>query len=100
MIRHLFMAEFKDDVSEEIRQKEIEDLRLMKEKIPGIVDLQVNHTTGWVGKKDMIMMTVDVATKEDFDVYLTHPYHAEYIRQTGIDYCKQESFVVGQIEFQ
>ena len=32
MIRHLFMAEFKDDVSEEIRKKEIEDLRRMNYK--------------------------------------------------------------------
>lgn len=99
MIRHLFMASFKEDVSEEIKQKEIEDLRAMKEKIPGIVDLQVNRTTGWVGEADRIMMTVDVATKEDFDVYLNHPYHTEYIAKTGEDYCIPESFVVGQIEF-
>ncbi len=99
MIRHLFMAAFKDGISEEIKKKEIEDLQAMKEKIPGIVDLQVNRTTGWVGDADRIMMTVDVATKEDFDVYLNHPYHTEYIAKTGIDYCEPDSFVVGQIEF-
>lgn len=99
MIRHLFMATFKDGISEEIKKKEIEDLRAMKEKIPGIVDLQVNRTTGWVGAADRIMMTVDVATKEDFEVYQKYPYHAEYIAKTGADYCKLESFVVGQIEF-
>ncbi len=71
----------------------------MKEKIPGIEDLQVNRATGWVGDADRIMMTVDVAAKEDFDVYLNHPYHTDYITKTGIDYCKTDSFVVGQIEF-
>lgn len=99
MIRHLFMAAFKDGISEDIKRKEIEDLRAMKENIPGIVDLQVNRTTGWAGEGDRIMMTVDVAAREDFDVYLNHPYHTEYIAKTGIDYCKQESFVAGQIEF-
>lgn len=99
MVRHLFMAEFKDDVSEEIRQKEIEDLKAMKDKIPGITDLQVGRTTGWVGKGDLIMMTVDTETKEDFEAFQAHSYHAEYISQTGADYCKPESFVVGQIEY-
>ena len=99
MFRHLFMAEFKDDVSEEIRRKEIDDLRAMKDKIPNILDVQANRTVGWIGKKDLIMMTVDVASKEDFDAFQAHPYHAEYISETGIKYCKPDSFVVGQIEF-
>lgn len=98
MIRHLFMAEFKDDVSDDIRQKEIKELRAIKDKIPNIVDIQVNRTVGWVGKKDLIMMTVDVVSKEDFDAFQAHPYHAEYISGTGIKYCKPDSFVVGQIE--
>ncbi len=98
MFRHLFMAEFKDDVSEEIRRKEIDDLRAMKDKIPNILDVQANRTVGWIGKKDLITMTVDVASKEDFDAFQAHPYHAEYISETGIKYCKPDSFVVGQIE--
>lgn len=98
MIRHLFMAEFKDDVSEEIRQKEIKDLQAMKDKIPEIIDLQVNRTVGWIGKKDLIMMTVDIASKEAFDAFQAHPYHADYISQTGLDHCKPDSFVIGQIE--
>ena len=92
------MAEFQDDVSEAIRQKEIEELRAIKDKIPNIIDVQVNRTVGWVGKKDLIMMTVDVASKADFDAFQAHPYHAEYISETGIKYCKADSVVVGQIE--
>ena len=98
MFRHLFMAEFKDDIPDEARQKEIEELRAIKDKIPNIIDVQVNRTVGWVGKKDLIMMTVDVASKEDFDAFQTHPYHAEYISDTGMKCCKPISFVVGQIE--
>lgn len=99
MIRHLFMGAFKDGISEEIKQREIEDLRAMKDKIPGIVELRVGRTTGWVGRADVIMMTVDMATKEDFDVYLRHPYHTEHIAKTGLEYCLPETFVIGQIEF-
>lgn len=98
MFRHLFMAEFKDDISEEIRQQEIADLRAMKDKIPYIKDLKANRTTGWIGAKDLIMMTVDVDSKEDFDAFQAHPYHADYIAGTGQKYCKPDSFVVGQIE--
>lgn len=98
MFRHLFMAEFKDDVSEAIRQKEIDDLRAMKDKIPYVIDVRVNRTLGWVGNKDLIMMTVDVASKEDFDAFQAHPYHAQYISETGKMYCKPDSFVIGQIE--
>ncbi len=43
-------------------------------------------------------MTVDVKSKEDFDAFQAHPYHAEYISKTGAEYCKSDSFVVGQIE--
>ena len=98
MFRHVFMAEFKDDVTEEIRQQEIEEMRAMKDKIPCIKDIKVNRTTGWVGKKDLIMMTVDVESKDDFEAFQAHPYHAEYIAGTGAKYCKADSFVVGQIE--
>ena len=44
------------------------------------------------------MMTVDVESKDDFEAFQAHPYHAEYIAGTGAKYCKADSFVVGQIE--
>lgn len=99
MIRHLFMADFKDGTSEEVKNKAIEDMRAMKEKIPCIAELCVNRTTGWAGAGDRIMLTVDVATKEDFEAYLNHPYHAGYIAKSGGDYCRPGSIIMGQIEF-
>lgn len=40
----------------------------MKERIPGIVDLQVGMSTGWAGPENQVVMTVDFATRADFDV--------------------------------
>lgn len=99
MIRHIFMARFKDEVTEEQKKQEVADMKAMKDKIPGVVALEVGITTGWVGMNDGVTMTVDFAKKEDFDRYMTHPYHADYINQTGIDLCVPESFAVAQFEF-
>ncbi|MDO4584941.1 MAG: Dabb family protein [Planctomycetia bacterium] len=99
MIRHIFIGTLKKGIPDEIRQKEVADMKAMKEKIPGIVALEVGFSTGWVGQENQIVMTVDFATKTDFDVYMTHPYHMEYIDKTGTEYFERSSFVAAQFEF-
>lgn len=99
MIRHIFIATFKDGISEAVKEQELADMRAMKDKIPGIVAQQVGMSTGWAGKENQVVMTVDFATKADFDAYMVHPYHADYINQTGLDYCETNSFVTAQFEF-
>ncbi len=98
MIRHIFIGTFKADVSEDVRRQELLDMQAMKDKIPGILDLQIGFSTGWVGQTGQIVMTVDFATKADFDLYMTHPYHADYINKTGTLYFDRTSFVSAQIE--
>jgi hypothetical protein len=99
MIRHIFIARFKDGITQEVKDKELVDLRAMKEKIPGVVAQQVGLSKGWVGVAQLVVMTVDFILKEDFDAYMIHPYHADYINQTGIDFFDVDSFVVTQLEF-
>lgn len=99
MIRHIFIGTFKEDITEDIRQNELADLKAMKDKIPGIADQHVGFSTGWDGAKGRIVMTVDFRTKADFDLYMTHPYHADYINQTGTEYFDRSSFVSAQFEF-
>lgn len=98
MIRHIFIATFKDGISDEVKQKELADMRAMKEKMPCIAAQQVGMSTGWIGKENQVVMTVDFDTKADFDAYMVHPYHADYINQTGIDYFDVSSFVTAQFE--
>ena len=99
MIRHIFIGTFKDGISEEGKQKELQDMKAMKDKIPGVVAQEVGFSTGWAGPKNQIVMTVDFATKADFDVYMTHPYHMDYIDKTGTAYFDRSTFVAAQFEF-
>ena len=99
MIRHIFIGTFKGGISDEIKQKELADMKAMKEKIPGIVAQEVGFSTGWEGPENQIVMTVDFAAKSDFDIYMTHPYHMDYIAKTGEMYFDTSTFVAAQFEF-
>ena len=40
MIRHIFIGTFKEGGTIEVKEQEVCDMRAMKDKIPGVVDLQ------------------------------------------------------------
>ena len=45
-------------------------------------------------------MTVDFRTKADFDAYMTHPYHTDYIdKETATTYFDRQTFVAAQFEY-
>ena len=96
MIRHIFIGTFKEEVDDEIKNKVLADLRAMKEKIPGIVELYANFSTGWVGSENSVVMTVDLASKADFDTYMAHPYHTDHVAKQGAKYLA--SYVATQFE--
>lgn len=96
MLRHIFIGTFKADVSDEIKSKVLVDLRAMHIKIPGIISLEANFSTGWVGSENSVVMTVDFATKEDFDNYMAHPYHTDHVAKQGAEYLS--SYVAAQFE--
>lgn len=83
MFRHIFIGTFKADVDAATKAKELAALKAIKEKIPGIVDLQVGLSTGWVGSENAVVMTIDLATKADFDNFIAHPYHSDYLLKLG-----------------
>lgn len=99
MIRHIFIGTFKEGISEEVKLRQLADMQAMKDRIPGIARLEVGFSTGWVGSENQIVMTVDFQSKADFDVYMTHPYHMNYIDKTGTEYFDRSSFVAAQFEF-
>lgn len=100
MIRHIFIGTFKEGISEDVRHRQLADMQAMKDCIPGIVNLQVGLSTGWAGSLNQVVMTVDFRSKADFDVYMTHPYHMDYIDKTGTEYFDRSSFVAAQFEFE
>ena len=76
-------------------------MQAMKERIPGIVALQIGLSTGWVGQTNQVVMTVDFHTKEDFDMYMTHSYHTDYIGSVIADtYFDRSTFIAAQFEFE
>lgn len=99
MIRHIFIGTFKNGISDEIKQYQIADMQAMKEKIPDIADLKIGLSTGWTGQINQVVMTMDFSTKADFDTYMTHPYHTDYIGSIMADaYFDRSTFVSTQFE--
>ena len=96
MFRHIFIGTFKEGISDAVKAQELADLRAIKEKIPVVVDLQVGLSTGWVGGENSVAMTVDLASKADFDAYIAHPYHANYLAKKGAEYFS--GYVAAQFE--
>ena len=96
MFRHVFIGTFKDNVSDAAKAQELADLRAIKEKIPVVVDLQVGLSTGWVGGENSVVMTVDLASKADFEAYIAHPYHANYLVEKGAE--NFSGYVAAQFE--
>ena len=96
MIRHIFIGTFKENIGDATKAEELAALKAIKEKIPGVVALEANFSTGWVGSENSVVMTVDLASKEDFDNYLAHPYHAEYLLKLGTE--NFSGYVAAQFE--
>lgn len=96
MIRHIFIGTFKEGISKAIKSKVLSDLRAMQKKIPGVFALEANFSTGWVGSENSVVMTVDFATKEDFDDYIAHPYHTDHVAKQGAEYLS--GYVAAQFE--
>lgn len=100
MIRHIFIGTFKDNISDDVKHRQLADMQAMKENIPGIADLKVGLSTGWAGQTNQIVMTVDFRTKVDLDTYMTHPYHTDYIdKETATAYFDRSTFIAAQFEF-
>ena len=96
MFRHIFIGTFKEGIGDEVKAQELADLRAIKEKIPGIVDLKVGFGTGWVGSENSVVMTIDLAAKKDFDNFIAHPYHTDHVAKQGAE--NFSGYVAAQFE--
>ena len=67
MIRNIFIATIKEGVTDSEIQKEIELMRNMKNELPEIKEIIVEKSTGWIGLSNVVAMTIDVESKQDFD---------------------------------
>lgn len=99
MIRHIFIGTMRAGLDQATREMILRDMAAMKDNIPQIARQDIGFSTGWAGPENQVVMTVDFASKEDFDAYMTHPYHRGHIDDLGDTYFDRESFVSAQFEF-
>ena len=96
MLRHIFIGTFKAGISDVAKNEELDILWAIKEKVSGVVDLQVGLSKGWIGSENSVVMTIDFATKADFDSFITHPYHTGLVSQKGAE--NFSGYVAAQFE--
>ena len=75
MIRHIFIATIKEGVTDSEIQKEMELMRSMKNELPEIKEIIIEKSTGWIGLSDVVTMTIDVESKQDFDKVIQSVAH-------------------------
>ena len=98
MIRHIFIATIKEGVADEDIQKEMELMRGMKNDVAEIKEIIVGKSAGWLGLNDVVVMTIDVNNKDDFDKVMQSEAHQK-VSMTAPDFFKTDNFIMTQIEY-
>lgn len=98
MIRHVFVASFKEGLSDAEKLAHIAAMAGLKDNIPQVAALNIGLSNGLAGPAGKIVMTEDFATLADFEAYMHAPYHIEYIGGLCGKNCDSTSFVSVQFE--
>ena len=98
MIRNIFIATIKEGVTDSEIQKEIELMRNMKNELPEIKEIIVEKSTGWIGLSNVVAMTIDVESKQDFDKVIQSSAH-QNVSKTAPDFFITDNFILTQIEY-
>ena len=91
MIRHIVFFKFKPEITEEQKNKLVEDLKTLKKKIPLIQRLEVEFDIGKKPNSFDLALNTDFKRWEDVEKYSIHPDHVavvELIKQICEDVCK------------
>ena len=63
MLRHVFIINVKEGISDDIVEQKVLEMRSMKEKIKVIDTIIAGRTRGLFGRPDAVMMVVDFKDK-------------------------------------
>jgi hypothetical protein len=75
MIEHVVLFKTTGTATEEQKQRAVTELRGLKEKIPGIVDLSVGRNFSNRSQGFEIGLVVRFRDREALEAYLPHPAH-------------------------
>lgn len=97
MIRHIVLFKFKPEITREQKNKLVEDLKSLKDKIPLIQRLEVGLDIGRKSNSFDLTLNADFNTWEDVEKYSIHPDHVmvvKSIKQVCEDTCKVDYEVI------
>lgn len=97
MIRHIFIATIKPNVSDIDVEKIVQNMRSLKNQVPEIRDIKVGHSLWWLGSNNTVSMIVDVENQVDFNNFVNSEAHQK-ISSTAGDVFQTDNFVISQIE--
>lgn len=98
MIRHIFIATIKPNVSDDIVDTMIQNMRNLKEQVSEIKQITVGHSLGLVGSNSTVSMIVDVENKHDFNRFISSEAHQQISESAG-NVFQTDNFVISQIEY-
>lgn len=98
MVKHIFIATIKDGVSNELLNKQIEEMRGLKDSIPEIENIIVEKNTGWVGMANAVTMIIDLKDKEAFDALIQSPARLKVSKKADETF-DTSNIIISQIEY-
>ena len=98
MLRHVFIINVKEEISDDVVEQKMAEMRAMKEKETVIEEIMVGRTRGLFGRPDAVMMVVDLKDKAAFDVLITSRTHND-IAGNAEGAFDMQSADIAQIEY-
>jgi antibiotic biosynthesis monooxygenase (ABM) superfamily enzyme len=86
MVEHIVLFKFKETTTQAEKEEGMRRLKALKDKLPGIVDLQVGHNFSDRGKGYTMGLVVRFESKKALEHYGPSPEHqavVQYLDQIG-----------------
>ncbi|MGV3487103.1 MAG: Dabb family protein [Tuberibacillus sp.] len=80
MVEHIVLFKFKDETTKEQKEEGMKRLRELKQKLPGIIDIQAGHNFSDRAKGYTMGLTVRFESREDLEHYGPSAEHQEVVK--------------------
>ena len=98
MLRHVFIINVKEGISDDVVEQKMAEMRAMKEHDTVIEESMVGRTRSRFGRPDAVMMVVDLKDKAAFDVLIRSRTHID-ITEKAEEAFDMQSADIAQIEY-
>lgn len=98
MLRHVFIINVKEGISDDVVERKMAEMRAMKEKEAVVENIMVGRTAGLFGRPDAVMMIIDLRDKAAFDILIHSKTHID-IAEKAEEAFDMQSADIAQIEY-